>query len=235
MISDLAILGDFIIKGYEEPPMIDCNATQARIDHIEDVSIITIVGSNERKDWERNFNTKMTSIPGFPGKIHKGFYLAYAAGRDAILTEAAKLKSTDKAFVIQGHSQAAPVAQLLAYAMRNLGYNIIRVILWADPRLGNKEFVDRYNLKLADNTVHIINQGDPVPTIPFAFCGYRRTGGIMHYWTIDGECIDKPPISEMWTRNIWAWAKWRLTGHFDFASDDFHSAYEYVKHYNKGL
>jgi len=219
--KDIFDLGQLVLKGYNSPPHFNNNGAQIREDKIDGVTVFTIVGSNELKDWVRNFSA-IPSETDNGNKVHLGFYMAYIACMPFFD------RPIDGPIIVQGHSQGGAVAQALAMMLFRKDYQVDGVLLWAAPRYGNATFKKNYDLALADKTLHIIRQGDPVPWVPPYSCGYRRVGGDMHYWTIDGDNVEAPGYWDAWVQNVKAWIKYRLDGNLDFASDDYHSAKENV-------
>ena len=130
-------------------------------------------GTLEKKEWIQDLEYQQETPDFFKGinqnskpKIHKGFTNAYLNFRDD-LHKALQVenKKKDKTLVVSGHSLGAGVATLVGADLKNYGYNVV-VYTFASPRVGDNNFRDLVDTKLALPLYRVVNTEDIVPDLP---------------------------------------------------------------------
>lgn len=143
------------------------------------VLIIVFRGSDSKKDWKVDFKFWKTMVPysNFLSKIkvHSGFISTYKSRN--VRGEIHKfINENIKKVCVTGHSYGAALAILCAVDLKyNFPQKDYEVVVFGCPRVGNNAFKKSYNLRLF-KTIRVENKRDIVPTVPFAFLGYRHVG-----------------------------------------------------------
>ncbi|MBX4135516.1 lipase family protein [Pseudomonas rhodesiae] len=138
--------------------------TQAFITHHDEVILISVRGTFSSADAVRDANAHQVPFADGIGKAHEGFYQAYRAMRDFVLSYLSQFHIGQRV-VICGHSLGGAIALLLAEGLRRIpdrDYNIL-LYTYGAPRAADSEFVAG-----ASALVHhrIVNHNDPVPSVP---------------------------------------------------------------------
>ncbi len=143
-------------------------------------------GTVTSKNVKSDINIKKTALSfqskdgkgtDLPGKTHRGFKEAYDSMRDEIhyLLENTPLK--DCKINITGHSLGGALANLCALDLHQSKYGIEKVVTFGAPRVFDEEGAKQYyNSELSDKTLRVVQEGDPVPKIPFGKFGFRHVG-----------------------------------------------------------
>ncbi|UUN90740.1 lipase family protein [Pseudomonas extremorientalis] len=138
--------------------------TQAFITHHDEVILIAVRGTASAADGLRDANAHQVVFLEGVGKAHEGFYQAYRAMRNFILSYLRQFH-TNQRIIICGHSLGGAIALLLAESLRRspgTNYNIL-LYTYGAPRAADSEFTAG-----ASTLVHhrIVNHNDPVPSVP---------------------------------------------------------------------
>jgi pimeloyl-ACP methyl ester carboxylesterase len=138
--------------------------TQAFITHHDEVILIAVRGTASAADGMRDANAHQVAFVEGVGKAHEGFYQAYRAMRNFVLSYLDQFY-TGQRIIICGHSLGGAIALLLAEGLRRApegNYNIL-LYTYGAPRAADAEFTEG-----ASTLVHhrIVNHNDPVPSVP---------------------------------------------------------------------
>lgn len=138
--------------------------TQAFITHHDDVILVAVRGTASAADGMRDANAHQVAFVEGVGKAHEGFYQAYRAMRNFVLSYLDQFY-TGQRVIICGHSLGGAIALLLAEGLRRApegNYNIL-LYTYGAPRAADAEFTEG-----ASTLVHhrIVNHNDPVPSVP---------------------------------------------------------------------
>lgn len=180
--------------------------------------IVAFRGSEERTDWNINFNRLRNK--NYQGRynvcIHSGFaaYVIYiwepyndpqgrpeAKGIKAIIEE--EMKDSRKSLWFTGHSLGAAAATLAAStcAFAEPPIEVSGVYTYGQPRVGDSKFAELYNSRLKSKTFRFVNNNDAVTKIPSwaPFFFFAHVGQIK-YLTEDGELVDYEKLT--WTQRL---------------------------------
>jgi triacylglycerol lipase len=175
--------------------------------------IVAFRGSEEKEDWADNLNRKTEKAfkQRFGCKIHAGFYDYFnmiwnpyddpgkpeSQGIEAILREEIK-RSTFQKVWFTGHSLGGAVAAFGAVAciVEDPPIIVHGVYTYGQPKVGGKDFADRFNQELGSKVFRFVNHNDIVPRVPTwaPFFFYNHFGQIK-YITEDGKIMDAEQIS----------------------------------------
>lgn len=118
-------------------------------------------------DWVNDLNVQPVEEDGLPGKVHEGFLGSldslWAGVRDEVKKQLASAGAA-KSLFITGHSKGGGMAALAAMRFRTQEGLTARVVTFAAPKPGNKDFADAYN-GMIDHTRYEFAE-DVVPHLP---------------------------------------------------------------------
>ena len=118
-------------------------------------------------DLKYDILTRRTPHPYGAGTVHTGFLARYATLRPQIKGDPP---------IVTGFSLGSAMAALHAMDQAHNNKRPQFVILFASPRIGDKEFKHCYNEKLYTRTVRIQHPNDLITRLPFSVCGYEHVG-----------------------------------------------------------
>lgn len=107
------------------------------------------------------------------GLVHRGF----AAGVDAIWPAiAAAMPDKAMAIAFTGHSKGGAEATLAAALAVSEGYNVKWLITFGSPRVAASGKIEDILARWGVNIARYVNRGDPIPSVPPWWLGYRHVG-----------------------------------------------------------
>lgn len=99
------------------------------------------------------------------GKTSRGFTCTYQSMRDELIRQLEKLSTTKRLF-ITAHNYGGALATLATLdIVVNTGFKNPIVYTYGSPRIGDPEFVSRFNITVK-NSIRIVNIHDSFPTFP---------------------------------------------------------------------
>ncbi|KAI0249660.1 lipase [Lactifluus subvellereus] len=125
-------------------------------------------------------------FPGIPSSVeaHNGFSREHASTAPGILSAVQQTLSAQGAssVTVVGHSLGAALALLDGVFLRlHLPSSVtVKVIGYGMPRVGNQDFANFVDNRLAGLVTHINNEEDPIPTVPGRFLGFHHVSGEIH-------------------------------------------------------
>lgn len=139
-------------------------------------------GGEDLTNWYTNLDTVTTkpfsgTAAGYPGDIsdvivHQGFYNAYMTLQQDIL-DALSSEESEAPISITGHSLGAAMAVLAAFDLAKQGFEVLDVITFGAPRVGQRQFA--YLFKLGVKNYWRVTHGrDPVPHVPPEAINFRH-------------------------------------------------------------
>ncbi|KAG8827698.1 hypothetical protein FRC18_009863 [Serendipita sp. 400] len=126
-----------------------------------------------------------STFPGLPSaaKVHAGFLNAFSLSQSDVFAavKTASSKYGTKKITVIGHSMGAAIGTLAAASFKlRLGSDYtFKVVGFAQPRVGNQNWINWYNTNIPDIT-RINNKDDPVAVLPSLSMGYVGNLGEIH-------------------------------------------------------
>ncbi len=166
--------------------------TQAYIVRSDQFMLLAFRGSQEPKDWLTNFTTQLcsftiqkegvTSISSYKGRVHTGFFLAWAIIEPAVLAqiyrwrkEFAQQGKPLPPIYVTGHSLGGALATVAAAALVEHKIEVAGVYTFGQPRVGDRTFVKQLSLNTGGKIFRFVNNNDMVPHVPPPFSFYNPT------------------------------------------------------------
>lgn len=164
--------------GFSQFQFFDQEATQAFLISNAELTILAFRGTQQRcwRDWTTDLKIKL--VPGCGGKVHCGFLAALDRIWDELMSELAKHHRSHQALWITGHSLGAALATLAA---SRLHQSVNAVYTFGSPRVGDRQFSDRFERLLGDRTFRLVNDEDLVTRVPPRVLGYRHVGEVLYF------------------------------------------------------
>ncbi len=121
--------------------------------------------------------------------LHKGFYEA-AQSRLRTITDrldSIRIKTKAKGIFVTGHSFGGALALLVGWKLWDLGYPVIGIFTFGQPRVVAKNSINKliWKKRSSDGGTfrsqvayeRYLNTADPIPQIPLENMGYGHFGG----------------------------------------------------------
>jgi hypothetical protein len=190
----------------------DQTDTLALVCVTDEALIITVQGSESKRDWLNNIKIVKTEFHGI--LAHKGF--AWCA--ESILPDvlAAIARDPEKPVVLTGHSLGGAIATLLAVALRP---HPVKLVTFGQPRVSTTR---ELKLALYGEYIRVVNGSDVVPRSPWL--GYSHAGTCVYLDNKGRKRIDPGEIAMFADRALTIKQHQRGTDH---------RAADYVKEYQK--
>ena len=147
--------------------------TRAEDVHVEhahpedDHTYVVVEGSDSVANWRDNLDVRR--IDG----MHRGF--ARYARRCVDRYRLIDVLEQNERIVITGHSQGAAAALLIAHMLRAHTRNVVEVVLFGCPNIGDDAFSASLLEETGDPSVFLYRNGrDIVCALPFGFLGFSN-------------------------------------------------------------
>ena len=120
----------------------------------------------------------------FPfGKVHLGFLRALNAVWKDIKKVLKREQESSKPLFVTGHSLGGALANLaVAWIINERLIKTNGLYTYGQPRVGDKEFADKFDSVFKSRTFRFQNNEDAVPLVPWA-SGYKHVGHCMYFDT----------------------------------------------------
>ncbi|MEL7356367.1 MAG: lipase family protein [Cyanobacteria bacterium J06560_6] len=229
--------------------------TQAYMFRSDQFMVLAFRGSQEPKDWLtnvtaqlRNFTVRkdgVTSLSSYQGRVHTGFFLAWASIENAVQRQIARWKTDMLAqgkplppLYITGHSLGGALATIAAAALSDNGIQVAGVYTFGQPRVGDRTFVNQLNTQTKGRVFRFVNNNDIVPHIPPPFSILNPTRlyghmGTLKYFNAGGNIIANYKLINRIADSLWGLTKGALGSGFDMITD--HSMEYYISHIDTAL
>lgn len=146
--------------------------------------VIALRGTFDMPNWLLDLDVRKVPLAGASAvKVHAGFLRGANALLPLIINALlpfpqwpAPRKDSVSSITIVGHSLGGAMATLMALALHNQGFNVVNVVTFASPRVGNAAWRELYNAALGEATMRVVAAGDLVPLVPGVLDGYRHVG-----------------------------------------------------------
>ncbi|MEO1591102.1 MAG: lipase family protein [Cyanobacteria bacterium J06632_22] len=160
--------------------------TQAFMFRTDEYMVLAFRGSQETRDWYTNISTKLreftirkagiTTLSTYKGRVHSGFFVAWASIERAVLDQLGKWKQQTAAqgkplppLLITGHSLGGALASMAAASLNENGIEVMGVYTFGQPRVGDWQFSRQLSKRLDGRIFRFINNNDVVPHLPPPF------------------------------------------------------------------
>lgn len=132
------------------------------------------------RNWLTNAMIRTVPLPPGAGKVHKGFWIAFASVWESLRAILQTQRVNDQAVWITGHSLGGALAMMCA-AQLLWGDNtpVQGVYTFGQPRAGDYTFATQFNADFRNRCFRFVNNNDIVPQLP-------PPGPILRYWHTDG-------------------------------------------------
>ena len=155
-------------------------------------------------------------------RIHSGFW------REAFSLLPAVIRNTDpeKPVCITGHSLGGGMAVIMAGFLMKMGYDVVDLYTFGQPRVGNNKFVKR--IEAGCNWQRYVNNNDVVPTVPPKVSGLMfKDGGTLQYINANAQVIENSTWKErMKDKLLGIKNSWKQGKYFDSFADHSMSCYK---------
>jgi triacylglycerol lipase len=132
-----------------------------------DSVVIAFRGTQSDPDWIADAEVFQDAFPYASncGIVHHGFLSIYQSMREEIFKTYARI-APYKRLYITGHSLGGALATLHALDVALNGrFQQITMYNFASPRVGNKEFIQKYS-SVVRNSIRFVNTHDIIPLLP---------------------------------------------------------------------
>ncbi|MEM7793442.1 MAG: lipase family protein [Cyanobacteria bacterium P01_C01_bin.118] len=228
--------------------------TQAFIFRTDKCIVLAFRGSQEIRDWYTNFSTKLrkftirregqTSISSYKGRVHTGFFLAWASVERRVL---AQIRSWQKELkpgeqlpplVVTGHSLGGALATMAAASLQDNNISVAGLYTYGQPRVGDRSFTRQLNTNLANKVFRFINNNDIVPHVPPPFSLRSPTRlyahlGAVKYFNSKGALVANYKMISRVFDSLIGLGKSLFESGFDLISD--HSMSYYISYLTKAM
>ncbi|GAB4380700.1 MAG: hypothetical protein Kow00121_37460 [Elainellaceae cyanobacterium] len=187
--------------------------TQAFMFRTPDFVVISFRGSQERKDWQTNFSTRLkkfafkTEMQALEedvvppkGQVHRGFQAAWNSVEIEVIKQIRrwnKERSRPLPILITGHSLGGALATVAAASLVKRGFNIQGLYTFGQPRVGDLVFANEIGQLLKGKVFRFVNNNDIVPQIPPPYLPWNPLRiyvhmGQMYYFNARGNLTTRP-------------------------------------------
>ncbi|KRW99527.1 hypothetical protein PPERSA_03997 [Pseudocohnilembus persalinus] len=147
--------------------------------------VIAFRGSQNIQNWIDNLDYKKTEYDFCNDcMVHKGFYKAWQAVSDEVMSTYRSLKSSHSGAktYVTGHSLGGAIATLCALELRQAGFQVDNFYVFGCPRVGNQQFAE-YGAQQLPYEVEVVHYKDPVPHVPLSVQGFVRIPTETYYYS----------------------------------------------------
>ncbi len=186
--------------GFEKCKYFDREGTQAFIAAKEEFILVSFRGTEGGKLQDLLADVNLIKTPGPSGNVHRGFLKALNQIMEGVhwtireyKEEYAKRAGVDTSkyppsLWFTGHSLGAGLATLAVARMRiereEHEEPIHGLYTFGSPRVGDREFSEKFNGNFKNQAFRIVNNNDIVTRVPVQEQGYRHVG---QFWYITSD------------------------------------------------
>ena len=144
--------------------------------------LIAIRGTVDSSDWAFNLNYSKRASAYLDGSVHLGFATASELLTGTLKQELAhRWKLKDLRVRLVGHSLGAAIVTFLAPWLHNLGADVVSIVTYGSPRVGDYNYVRQWNKLFKSVTIRHVNSIDAVPHFPSIFQGFKHVSRLKYY------------------------------------------------------
>jgi hypothetical protein len=229
--------------------------TQAYIFRSHAAMVLAFRGSQESHDWITNLTTQLcnftirkngaTTLSSYKGRVHTGFFLAWAIIEPAVLDQLARWQQAAAAqgtalppLYVTGHSLGGALATIAAAALSDNGIEVAGVYTFGQPRVGDRTFSAQLNAHTNGKVFRFVNRNDIVPHVPPPFSVWNPTRlyghvGTVKYFNARGIIMAKYKLTSRLADSFLGLVKGLLGAGFDLITD--HRMEYYISHLDSAL
>ncbi len=193
--------------GFEKFKFFDENGTQAFIAGSEKIILVAFRGTEPTKVKDLFTDAKLFKAPGPAGRVHFGFLQALEEIMEGVHW---KIQEFKKIFIerlgddldkpppslwFTGHSLGAGLATLAVAKLRiekdHLEEPVHGLFTFGSPRVGDKEFAEKFSANFEDHTYRFVHNNDVVTRVPLRAHSYRHVGRFW-YLSVKGDLLNDP-------------------------------------------
>lgn len=214
--------------GFSRHSVIDKAGVQAFCAWNDHTLVICFRGTDSSSDWLADSMAEKVSLQGMAGAVHTGFLRTMLVVCDDVFTIVNNLMMDGGGLriLVCGHSLGGAMATLFASRCK---YFVNLVCTFGSPRVGDAEFVARFNKRFKTHSMRFVNNNDAATRVPPKWMGY---GHVWHQHYFDAAGKLHPFYQPSRLRKLWhavqgrAWAL--LTIKLGDGARD-HSMIDYVR------
>jgi triacylglycerol lipase len=189
--------------GYTNVKYIDNGGAQSMVLKNKDEQVIVFRGTEPKQFSDLKADLKAWKIQSkTDGKVHDGFYDEV----EKVWSEVVKLLDDKKPLFICGHSLGGAMATVAASRLER---HTKCLYTFGSPRVGNKKFVAGLTVK----HFRWRNNNDLVPSVPFAWMGFRHHGTpcyFNYYGNVRNGLSGYQRFKDWWRGHVKAVSKFEL-------------------------
>jgi triacylglycerol lipase len=165
---------------------IERNNIQAIIMGNDEVILLAFRGTDARciKDWMTDLNASKVREGG--GLVHRGFYLGLEAIWLDILMNLQNFRTRKQPLFVTGHSLGGALATLASARLKTFGYDVQGLYTFGSPRVGDRDFFERFSATFPNNAFRFVNNNDVVTRVAPRSMGYKHVGQCL-FFDADGR------------------------------------------------
>eukprot|EP01134_Creolimax_fragrantissima_P002685 CFRG2685T1 len=147
-----------------------------------DECLVMIAATDSITEWISNANFPYSTLSSGGQdilKAHSGFVIAAKAmDEDGLLEKIQNNCGSRDVVTFSGHSRGGGIAQVLASWYYQQGtFNTIKLVSWGSPRGLTDSSADNFHTDYYQ--VRVINDNDPIPSLPTEAMGYKHFGSVV--------------------------------------------------------
>lgn len=187
--------------------------TQAFIVRTPSFILLVFRGSQEIKDWQTNFSTKLRKyalqtelkplkedVTPPVGQVHAGFEAAWVSVQNSVMQQILQWNqegSQDLPIYVTGHSLGGALATVASASLLKLGFNVQALYTFGQPRVGDVIFATEIGGLMKGKAFRFVNNNDvvphvPPPWLPWNFFRVYMHLGQMRYFDAFGKLVLTP-------------------------------------------
>ena len=152
--------------GFSRVNVVSRGSTQCVIANDGKMALVSFRGTETDQIGDVLADLEFTQRSAHGGRVHSGFYRAYAQVRSRVRSQVAAHVADGQTLWIAGHSLGGALATLAAIDLCEQGRTVHGVYTYGQPHVGDASFRDHYNKQLRGRHYRIANVNDLVPNLP---------------------------------------------------------------------
>lgn len=154
--------------GFSDVYPLDKNETQGFVAKKENMILIAFRGTEETKNEDKFTDILACQTKTKLGEVHYGFLRALKAVWKDVLIAVKNYQDNSQPVWITGHSLGGALAALAAAKLASINacQNIGGIYTFGQPRVGDKDFKEKFEKLLPGGAYRVTNFKDPVTLVP---------------------------------------------------------------------